>query len=271
MRRMKLAPAIAAMTLMFLLAPFVVVVGASFDSGDRFAVRFPPHSLSLDNYRAIPWKYLDALQTSLILGVIVAVLATVLGLLASIGLVRSQVMGKDILQSFFRLPVQIPLIVSGAVFLQFYYQVDAVLGFNPSNSLAGLVLAHLFVALPYSIGAISAVLARFDSGLEEAAESLGATRWNTFRRVTFPIIRPGILTGAFYAFVVSFGNVPISIFLATGKTTTLPVVMFQDLQMDHQPSILALSTIIVVISLLLIVGLHKLGGFDLFIPSGRKS
>lgn len=127
MRRMKLAPAIAGVTLVFLLAPFVVVVGASFDSGDRFAVRFPPHSLSLDNYRAIPWKYLDALQTSLILGVIVAVLATVLGLLASIGLVRSRVMGKDILQSFFRLPVQIPLIVSGAVFLQFYYQADAVL------------------------------------------------------------------------------------------------------------------------------------------------
>ena len=246
----------------FLLAPFIVVLGASFDTAAEFHVTFPPRGFSLTGYATIPWRYVLASGVSVIVGISVAILATLLGAAAAFGLVRGRIIGRDALQAFFHLPVQIPFVVTGAVFLQFYYQITPLLGINLLDGPTGLIVAHLFIAIPYSVGAIAAVLARFDPALEEAAESLGATRWGTFRQVTLPAIRPGVMAGAFYAFIASFGDVPVALFLVTGQWTTLPVLIFQDMQFDFRSSMLAVSSLVAIISLLAIFGVQKLAGFD---------
>lgn len=254
----------------FLLAPFIVVVGASFDSATEYHVTFPPRGFSLAGYETIPFKYALAGGISLIVAVAVAIVSTLIGLCAALGLVRGNVIGREVFQSFFRLPVQIPFVVTGAVFLQFYYQLDAATGVNLLNGFLGLIVAHIFVAVPYSIGAIASVLTRFNPALEEAAQSLGATGWATFWQVTFPFIRPGVMAGMFYAFIVSFGDIPVALFLVSGERTTLPVEIFQDMQFDFRPSILAVSTLIAVLSLIAIVGVQRLLGFDMIVPAQKR-
>jgi putative spermidine/putrescine transport system permease protein len=270
LRQIALSQIIAAVAVVFLIAPFVLVIGASFDRGGGYQVHFPPRTFSLAPYEQIPLKYMQALGVSTLVGCIVAIAATVLGLLAALGIVRGRLVGKEWLQAFFRLPVQIPAVVTGAVFLQFYYQVAALLDLNLTNGIAGLVLAHLFVSLTYSVGAISAVLSRMDWSIEEAAQSLGASNWNTFAQVTFPRLRPGLVAGMFYAFIMSFGDVPIAMFLVNAKTMTLPVQLFQDMQFDFRPSMLAISTIVALLSLTLILGIQRIAGLDLVAPSNRK-
>lgn len=269
--RFRATDGIALLALAFLIGPFVVVLGASFDTGNAFQVRFPPHGFTLAKYAEIAPKYFEAFKTSLTLGLLVALLATVLGLMAALGIVRGRWRGTQALQSLFRLPLQIPLVVTGAVFLQFYYQVVALTGTNLMNSLAGLTLAHLFVALPYAVASTVSVLLRVDRSLEEAAESLGATPWSAFWQVGFPALKPGLVAGAFYAFIVSFGDVPIAVFLVSPNTMTLPVQIFQDMVFDFQPSMLALSTLVSIVSLALIVGVQKLVGLDMVLPSSQKS
>jgi putative spermidine/putrescine transport system permease protein len=256
--------------MMFLLAPFVVVLGASFDTAAEYHVTFPPRGFSLAGYAAIPLKYALAAGVSLVVALIVAAASTLIGLCAALGLVRGKVIGSEVLQSFFRLPVQIPFVVTGAVFLQFYYQMQSVTGINLLDGLFGLIVAHIFVAVPYSIGAIASVLTRFNPALEEAAESLGATGWATFWEVTFPFIRPGVMAGMFYAFIVSFGDIPVALFLVSGDRTTLPLLIFQDMQFDFRPSILAVSTLIAVLSLVAILGVQKLAGFDMIVPTQER-
>ncbi len=160
--------------------------------------------------------------------------------------------------------------VTGAVFLQFYYQQAAVTGVNLLNGLLGLIIAHDFVPVPYSVGAITSVLTRFDPTLEDAAESLGATGWATFREVTFPIVRPSVMAGIFYAFIISFEDIPVALFLVSGKQTTLPVQNFQDIQFDFRPSVLAVSSLVAVFSLAAILGVHKLAGFDMIVPTRQR-
>jgi len=137
------------------------------------------------------------------------------------------------------------------------------------GNIAGLVIAHCFVSIPYCIASISSILLRVDASSEEASIIHGASHWETFRLVTFPSIRPGLLAGTFYAFILSFGDVPIAIFLTGPNTTTLPVQIFQDMQFDFRPGMLAISTIIVVFSLVAIIGLQKLAGLDLVDPTRK--
>lgn len=268
--RISISQVVAVVAILFLIAPFIVVIGASFDRGGGYQVHFPPRDFSLDPYEKISVKYIQALGVSTLVGCIAAILATVLGLMAALGIVRGRLIGKEWLQAFFRLPVQIPAVVTGAVFLQFYYQVAGLLDLNLMNGIVGLVIAHLFVSLTYSVGAIAAVLSRMDRSIEEAAQSLGANNWATFSQVTFPMLRPGLVAGMFYAFIMSFGDVPIAIFLVNANTMTLPVQIFQDMQFDFQPSMLAISTIVALLSLTLILGIQRIGGLDLVLPSNRK-
>ncbi|MGN6462678.1 MAG: ABC transporter permease [Pseudolabrys sp.] len=270
MRVPRLSTIIAFAALAFLLLPFIVVIGASFDTSNQFAIQFPPRNLSLMRYTEINPKYIDAVINSTIIAVIVSVLAAAFGLAASLGIVRGQLAGREFFKSFFRLPVQIPLIVTGAVFLQFFSWLGALTGFYPARSLAGVVLAHLIVTIPYAIGSIAAMLERLPPSYEEAAQSLGASNWSVFWSVTFPSIRPGVAVGLFYAFAVSFGDVPIALFLVRDKTMTLPVQVFNDMQVDFQPSILALSTLVIILSLVMMLVIQKVVGLDFVLSSRQK-
>lgn len=269
LRRVTLSQIVATLVVAFLLLPFVVIIGASFDPGGGYQIHFPPRELSLSSYAAIPPKYVDALTMSALVGIIVSILATLIGLFASLAIVRG-FESTDTLQAAFRLPLQIPLIVTGAVFLQFYYVVSSISPVNPLNSIWGVIIAHLFIAIPYCVGSISSVLARIDGSAEEAAQILGASHWKVFSRVTFSMLKAGLVSGLFYAFILSFSDVPVALFLVNNETMTLPVLMFQDMQFDFHPSMLAVSTIVIFLSLSLIFGVQKFAGLDLVSGSHTK-
>ena len=258
--------------LVFLLAPVVVVVLASFDGGDPVAGRaflnFPPSNLSLQWYFSIQPRLFHSLWISFLVACFAAGIGTVIGVPAALGLIRGNLPGKTVLSALFRAPLQIPFIVIGVAFLQTYYLLGDALGLRISGSFIALAVGHLFVATPYVIGAVGSVLLRFNSNLEEAALSLGASRWRAFRRVTLPIIMPGIYAGALFAFMVSFGDVPISLFLASPKYTTLPLEIFHSMEFDFDAAVLAISTLIVFASLVILWLIQKSVGLDVMLRSG---
>jgi len=254
----------------FLLGPILAVILASFEAGQTYHFEFPPRNFSLEWYGKIPQRYLHALSVSFLVAGVSAVIATFLGAAAAIALVRGRLAATEVLQSYFRLPLQIPFVVTGVVFLQFYNQLAIATGFDLLGTLTGLIVAHVFVTIPYGVGTVGSVLVRANPRLEEAARTLGASEAAVFRRVLLPMLRPGLFAGFFYAFIVSFGDVPISIFIASEKMTPLPVEIFSTLQFDFDPAILALSTIVVAFSALLILGAQRFAGFDLVLPSAKQ-
>ena len=258
--------------LVFLLAPVVVVVLASFDGGDPVAGRaflnFPPSNLSLQWYFSIQPRLFHSLWISFLVACFAAGIGTVIGVPAALGLIRGNLPGKTVLSALFRAPLQIPFIVIGVAFLQTYYLLGDALGLRISGSFIALAVGHLFVATPYVIGSVGSVLLRFNPNLEEAALSLGASQWRAFRRVTLPIIMPGIYAGALFAFMVSFGDVPISLFLASPKYTTLPLEIFHSMEFDFDAAVLAISTLIVFASLVILWLIQKSVGLDVMLRSG---
>ena len=267
-----LTGAVVGAVLVFLLAPVVVVVLASFDGGDPVAGRaflnFPPTSLSLQWYFSIQPRLFHSLWISFLVACFAAGVGTVIGVPAALGLVRGNLPGKTLLSALFRAPLQIPFIVIGVAFLQTYYLLGDALGLRLTGSFLALAIGHLFVATPYVIGSVGSVLFRFNPNLEEAALSLGASRWRAFRRVTLPIIMPGIYAGGLFAFMVSFGDVPISLFLASPKYATLPLEIFHSMEFDFDAAVLAISTLIVFASLVILWLIQKSVGLDVMLRSG---
>jgi len=247
-------------TLLF--APLVVVVGASFDGTKGGFLNFPPRHPSLLAYREIPFEYLHALGISCALGVSASAISTVIGVPAALGLVRGRVPGRALITTLLRAPLQIPAVVVGLAFLQCYYQLGAATGWFIQQTFIGLLIGHVFITLPFVIGPVAAVLQRFSASLEEAAISLGATRWRSFRRVTLPIIMPGVWSGGLYAFIVSFGDVPVSMFLAGERTTPFPVAMLNAMQFNFNASILAVSTLVLVGSCTAVWAIQRILGLD---------
>jgi ABC-type spermidine/putrescine transport system permease subunit II len=249
---------------LFLFAPLLVIVAASFNGGSNRSgtVIFPPRRLSLDWYFAIPAEHLWSFGLSLLLAAVATLIACLIAIPAGLGLVRSRARGREIAGALFRLPLQIPVVIVGLSFYYAFYVVDDALGTQVNGSFAALVIAHLFVLTPYVIGSVTAVLQRFDERLEEAGQSLGAGRWRTFRRITLPVIMPGVFAGAVYAFMVSFGDVPISLFLAGPDTVTFPVAIFHSMELDFDATVLASSTLVMLFGMVLLLAVQRLIGLD---------
>jgi putative spermidine/putrescine transport system permease protein len=252
----------------FLLGPILFVAMASFDYGQRAYVVFPPEHLSLDAYRKIPMRYYSALWLSFELALACVVVACAIGIPAAVGLVRSNLPGKSTLLALMRMPLQIPGVVSGLAFLQAYYAIGDLTGWYATGTFLGLLIAHVFAATPYVIGSLVAVLQRFDTTLEEAALTLGASRWQTFLQVTLPVLKPGLFTGALYAFMISFVEVPISVFLVGSQQATFPVEIFNAMQFDFEPTILAVSTLVTALSLVVVIAVQRIVGLDVFVKTG---
>jgi putative spermidine/putrescine transport system permease protein len=257
---------------LFLFAPLVVIAIASMAGGEHPYVDFPPDRLSFEWYGRIPYRYVETIELSLLLAIATAVCATALSVPAALGLVRGRFAGREAIALLLRAPLQIPFVVVGIAFLQLYYALGAAIGVNPRGQFVGLLLGHVFLTTPYALGTVGAVLQRFNPRLEEAARTLGATRWRTFRRITLPVILPGVYAGALYAFIVSFGEVPVALFLSSPSVTTFPVEMFGALQFDFNPSLLAVSTLILVLSLAIIVVFQRVIGVDALLraTAGRE-
>lgn len=253
---------------LFLLLPLVVIAGASFHNASGYAVMvFPPEDPTIKWYLEISDQQYKALALSVGLGVLTAVVSCLLGVPAALGLIRSNIHAKGLLSVFFRIPLQIPSVVIGIAFLHFYYAVGRMTGWYATGTFLGLAIGHFFHATPYVIGTTAAILQRFDTRLEEAALSLGASRWRAFRRVTLPVIAPGIYAGALYSFMVSFGDVPISIFLTKPGFTTYPVELFFSMENEYDPSVLASATLVIVFSMAVMLIVQRIVGLNTLLES----
>jgi putative spermidine/putrescine transport system permease protein len=256
---------ILAIAFLFLLGPIAFVAVASFDPGTRPQPGLATQHFTLNAYLKIPPRYYDALLLSTQLALACAACACLIGIPAALGLVRGKMRGKAVLLALLRMPLQIPGVVSGLAFLQAYYVVGDLTGWYPTGSFWGMLAAHVFAATPYVIGTLVALLQRFDASLEEASLSLGATTWATFMQVTLPLLKPGLFTGALYAFMISFVEVPISVFLVGSGRATFPVEIFNALQFDFEPSVLAVSTLVTLLSLAVVLLVQKVLGLDVFV------
>jgi putative spermidine/putrescine transport system permease protein len=248
------AAAIAVVTLIlaFLGLPILVVIVASFSSASYLT--FPPPAFGLRWYRAYldSRGWLDATVLSLAVAGAVVVLSGVLGTLAAIGLGRLPKVVRTLATALILSPLIVPVIV---VAIGIYY---AFSHYGLIGTPAGLVLAHTCLAVPFVVTSVSASLAGLDRRLEQAALSLGATPWGTFRQVTLPLIRPGVLVGALFAFITSFDELVVALFLSGPGTVTLPRRMWDDLRFAIDPTIAAVSTLTIVLTAALLGGAQLL-------------
>lgn len=257
------------LTYLFLLAPILMIALASFEKNQVFYFRFPPEEFSLRWYHDFPASYLHSVQVSVTVGVVAGIMATLLGAAAALGIVRGRFRNKAALQSLMRIPVQIPFVVTGVVFLQFFYRLSD-FGVSLLGTQTAIIIAHVFFSMPYAMGTTYAALNQMNPRLEEAAQSLGASSWTTFWAVLFPAAKPGLFAGFFYCFIVSIGDVPISLFLAGPDSVTFPVQIFQALEFDFQPAVLSLSTLFCIASGLAVILTQRLVGLDLVLPSRTR-
>ena len=231
--------AYVALVLLYLIFPILVIVPLSFSSA--LYLSFPPPGWSLQWYRNFFSRtdWLDAAWLSIWVGTVVMLLATALGTPAALGLVRGRFWGKRAINGFILSPLIAPAIIV-AIGIYFFYARLGLVG-NP----LGLVLAHTALAVPFVVINVSATLYGFDVRLEQAALSLGATPWRAFWQVVLPIIRPGVLAGAVFAFISSFDELIVALFVSGSTAVTLPRKMWQSIRFEIDPTIAAVSTLLI--------------------------
>jgi sulfate transport system permease protein len=199
-----------------------------------------------------------ALVVTLLVSLVVAGIGAVTGTLVAWVLVRDEFLGKRIINSLIDLPFALPTIVAGLTLLALYGP-DSPFGVHLAFTRAAVLVALLFVTLPFVVRSVQPVLIELDQEVEEAAASLGASNSTTFRRIILPALRPAILSGAALAFARSVGEIG-SLLLVVGKVQIASIVIFADIESDAQQSAAALSVVLLVLSLLILVALRRLGG-----------
>jgi putative spermidine/putrescine transport system permease protein len=233
--------------LVFLIAPIVVVFPLSFSSGELLTLPTPGYSWRWYEDFFTSGKWLVATKNSFIVGIATAVLATFLGTLGALGIFLGNFRGKAVLVAALSLPMVVPVVVTAiAVYFAF-----SLVGLN--NTLAGLILAHTVLSVPYVLITVLATLQTFDRNLLKAAATLGAPPHVAFRRVVLPLIAPGVATGALFAFATSFDELVVAIFVASPGQFTLPRQMYAGLREFLSPTIAAAAVLLIVCSLVLLV------------------
>ena len=247
---------LAALCFLLLMLPTVVVLVVSFTSG--FSLKFPPSGYSLRWYAALldAWQLHFAAANSLQVATWTTLAAVLLGVAASLAIARSDKWTARILDSLFMSPLVLPALAFGLASLMFF----SIVGLP--SSLATLVLGHVVVCVPYVVRTTVAALAQLNPALLESSASLGASRWYTFRRVTLPLIRPAILAGAFIAFMSSFDNVPVSLFLRDARTDMLPIRMWQDLEGKLDVTIAAVSGVMIAFTIVALIVMERMAGLS---------
>ena len=239
-----------------LLLPTLVVVIVSFTSG--FSLRFPPTGYSLRWYAALldAWQLHFAATNSFKIALWTTALSVLLGVAAALAVARSETLMARILDSFFMSPLVLPALAFGIAALMYF----TVIGL-PVSPLT-LVIGHTVVCVPFVVRTTVAALAQMNASLLESSASLGASTLYSFRRVTLPLIRPGILAGAFIAFMSSFDNVPVSLFLRDARTDMLPIRMWQDLEGRLDVTIAAVSGVLIALTVLALVVMERVAGLS---------
>lgn len=238
----------------FLLAPIAIVLVFSFSDGASFA--FPPSGFSFRWFRYLAGRdeFITAAFVSLQVAALASIGAVALGIPASLALGRERFLGKGVVEAVLMGPLVLPGIILGIALLQYFTAIGL------TRSFERLVLGHLVVCVPYAIRSISACLYGIDPSLEEASRTLGASHWRTIRRVVLPQLRPGIAAAFLFAFITSFDNVVISIYLIGADTVTLPIRILNYIEWQFDPSIAAISTIVLVVTIGLVSVAEALTG-----------
>ncbi|MDP9364967.1 MAG: ABC transporter permease [Chloroflexota bacterium] len=227
---------------LYLLLPIVLIVALSFGSSQW--LQFPPPAWTLRWYEELLGDpaWLQSFWTSLLVALTVMVLSVVLGLLASFGLVRGAFSGRQALRAFFLTPMILPVVILAVALYAMFLRVGL------AGTFVGFVLAHLVLALPFSIISIGNSLERFDRSVEDAAVICGAHPLEAKLRVTLPAIRLGVLAAALFSFLASWDEVVVAIFMASPTLQTLPVRIWGSMRQDLSPVIAAASSLLVLIT-----------------------
>lgn len=243
-----------ALVLLFLMLPILVIIPLSFS--DSSFLSYPMPGLSLRWYENLlhSEEWMRAARNSFIIAPAATLVATVLGTLAAVGLNKADFRGKGLLMAVLISPMVVPVVVVGVgVYLLF-----AKIGL--SDSYLGLILAHAALGAPFVVTTVSATLQGFNHNLVRASLSMGATPLMTFFRITLPVIAPGLISGALFAFATSFDEVVVTLFLAGPGQSTLPRQMFTGIRENISPTIAALATILILFSTCLLLALEWLRG-----------
>ena len=246
---------ICAVVLLFLIAPIIVIMPLSFNSESYFT--YPMPGLSLQWYKEFftNARWMDSVVTSIEVAVAVTIIATTLGILASLGLSRLTMRGKAAIIAMLLMPMIVPVIIS-AVGMYFFYVGLGIL--NITWAPVGLILAHTCLAAPFVVISVTATLSGFDHSLMRAGASLGAPPTTVFFKVVMPLILPGVISGALFAFVTSFDEVVVAVFLASPEQRTLPKQMFNGIRENINPTITAAATLLILVSVALLTSLELL-------------
>jgi putative spermidine/putrescine transport system permease protein len=234
-------------TTLFLIAPLISVIGTAFNAPPL--ILFPPQHWSLESFRQIPDIWYQAFYTSIEVALAAALTGSLIAVPAAFALVRGMLPGRSVFEALSRSPLQVPQIVLSVGMYQYYSQLSAWNAHLSIGGFLGLVIAHTILVMPYIVGTTLTRIAAIDPALEEASAGLGASAARTFRAVTLPLVRPALTASFVLAFVVSFDNVTLSLFLSADSTSsTLPVTLFSAIELSASPVIFAAAALTVVLS-----------------------
>jgi putative spermidine/putrescine transport system permease protein len=253
-----------ALFITFILAPIVIVCVVAFTPEGYLSL--PTNGLSLRWFRAIADypEFVRAFRDSLWLAALSSTIAVLFAVPAALAVARYRFAGREALLAFFMSPLMIPHVVLGIAFLRFFTTIGI------GGTFVGLVLSHVVIVMPFALRLVLAASTGMDRAIEHAAISLGASPFTLFRRVTLPLILPGVVSGWVLAFITSFDEVTMTVFIASPSTTTLPVRMFLYIQDNIDPLVTSVSAALIFLTAIVMVALDRLYGLDrLFVGASR--
>jgi putative spermidine/putrescine transport system permease protein len=242
------------LVLVFLVLPVLVIIPLSFSDSTFLSYPIPGYSLRWYQNLFGSEEWIRAAKNSFIIAPAATLIATVLGTLAAVGLNKANFRGKGLLMAVLISPMVVPVVVVGVGMYIFFAQIGL------ADSYTGLIIAHAALGAPFVVTTVSATLQNFDQNLVRASLSLGAGPLTTFFRITLPVIAPGLISGALFAFATSFDEVVVTLFVAGPGQVTLPRQMFTGIRENISPTIAALATILILFSTALLLVLEWLRG-----------
>ncbi len=247
----------------FIIAPIVLVVLTSFSSSDY--ISFPPQGFSVKHYLAAAQhsQFVNAFVTSIVTALSAATLALILGAMAAVGLARYDFPGRGFIQGFLVSPLMIPALVMGITLLHFY----SALFIRPS--VMTIIAGHMVITVPYAVRLLTASLAGIDRRLELAAMSMGASPLKAFIGITLPNMTAGLLGAFTFAAIMSFDDVGLSLFIGSTRNPTLPVAIFTYLDQTYDPLVIAVSSVMILVSIGAVLILDRVVGVSRIVMNAQ--
>ncbi|MCA1026244.1 ABC transporter permease [Cytobacillus sp. FSL W7-1323] len=239
---------------LFLLAPIVVVLLSSLTTTEYIV--FPPEGVTLRWYIELiehP-EFIDSFILSISVAFGTAIIATIIGTMSALAVVRREFKGKNAIVQLIGSPLLIPSVVFGVALLQFYSWIGL------ATSPLSLILGHIILTVPFVMRLVVASLVGFDRVIEQAAMNLGASSIRVFFEITLPVIKSGVIAGAIFAFITSFDDLTVALFIVSTDVVTLPVRIYTYMQYQYDPIIASVSSIMIIMTVVLMIIIERVMG-----------